>query len=102
MSVDEACDFFEAVPSIYRKIKTLQDGYNEALSDQVNTIADFRNAYLVIGGVKVDDEIAARIRKDGILNLPAGNTFAKWLIKEIPDGYIQNSLERLRKAMYET
>ena len=25
MSVDEACDFFEAVPSIYRKIKTLQD-----------------------------------------------------------------------------
>jgi SPP1 family phage portal protein len=53
-------------------------------------------------GVKVDDEIAARIRKDGILNLPVGNTFAKWLIKEIPDGYIQNSLERLRKAMYET
>ena len=25
MSVDEACDFFEAVPTIYRKIKTLQD-----------------------------------------------------------------------------
>ena len=25
MSVDEACDFFKAVPSIYRKIKTLQD-----------------------------------------------------------------------------
>ena len=25
MSVDEACDFFEAVPPIYRKIKTLQD-----------------------------------------------------------------------------
>ena len=25
MSVDEACDFFEAVPSIYRKIKTLQE-----------------------------------------------------------------------------
>ena len=25
MPVDEACDFFEAVPSIYRKIKTLQD-----------------------------------------------------------------------------
>lgn len=25
MTVDEACDFFEAVPPIYRKIKTLQD-----------------------------------------------------------------------------
>ena len=25
MTVDEACDFFEAVPSIYRKIKTLQE-----------------------------------------------------------------------------
>jgi excinuclease ABC subunit A len=25
MSVDEACEFFEAVPPIYRKIKTLQD-----------------------------------------------------------------------------
>ena len=25
MSVDEACDFFENVPSIYRKIKTIQD-----------------------------------------------------------------------------
>lgn len=96
------CELDNIEETIFFKIKTLQDGYNEALSDQVNTIADFRNAYLVIGGVKVDDEIAARIRKDGILNLPVGNTFAKWLIKEIPDGYIQNSLERLRKAMYET
>src|SRR5690606_14499584 len=26
MSIDEAVDFFENIPSIYRKIKTLQDG----------------------------------------------------------------------------
>ena len=26
MTVDEACDFFEAIPSVYNKIKTLQDG----------------------------------------------------------------------------
>ena len=25
MTVDEACDFFEAIPSVYNKIKTLQD-----------------------------------------------------------------------------
>lgn len=96
------CKLKNIEDTIYFKIKSLQDAYNEVLSDQVNTIADFRSAYLVIGGVQVDDKIAETLRTKSILNLPANNTYAKYLIKDIPDGYIQNSLQRLRNSMYET
>ena len=89
--------------TIYFKIKQLQDSYNEILSDQVNTISDYRRAYLVISGVMVDDEMEEKLKTHGLLNLQsAQNTSVKWLVKDMPDGYIQNTLERIRGAIYET
>lgn len=89
--------------TIYFKIKALQDAYNHILSDQCNTISDYRNAYLVVSGVKVDEEAEKKLRKHGLINLPSSNNSnAKWLVKDMPDTYIENNLERLRNAMYES
>lgn len=97
------CKLDNIEDTVYFKIKELQDAYNEVLSDQVNTISDFRRAYLVIAGVKITPEIAETLQKHGIINLPSNsNTSAKWLVKDMPDTYIENNLKRLRNAMYET
>ena len=97
------CELDNIEDTIFFKIKHLQDAYNHILSDQVNTISEYRNTYLVISGVKVDEEITKLLYNHGLLNLPAPqNTSVKWLTKDIPDGYIEHNLERLRAAMYET
>ena len=97
------CQLDNIEDTIYFKIKQLQDSYNEILSDQVNTISDYRRAYLVISGVMVDDEMEQKLKTHGLLNLQsAQNTSVKWLVKNMPDGYIQNTLERIRGAIYET
>lgn len=97
------CQLDNIEDTIYFKIKQLQDSYNEILSDQVNTISDYRRAYLVISGVMVDDEMEQKLKTHGLLNLQsAQNTSVKWLVKDMPDGYIQNTLERIRGAIYET
>lgn len=95
------CKLDNIEDTIYYKIKTLQDAYNQILSDQTNTIADYRNAYLVISGVLVDEETEKKLTSKGILNLPSSsNTSVKWLTKDMPDTYIQNELTNLRNAMY--
>ena len=88
--------------TIFAKIKDLQDAYNHVLTDQVNTISDFRTAFLVIAGVQVDEETEKQLEKKRVINLPSSsNSSAKWLIKELNDSYIENNLERLRNSMYE-
>lgn len=96
------CKLEKIEDTIYFKIKELQDAYNEILSDQVNTISDYRRAYLVISGVQVTEETEKLLKTSGIINLPSSsNSSAKWLLKDVPDGYIENNLNRLRNAMYE-
>ena len=87
--------------TIFSKIRHLQDTYNETLSDQASIIGDYRNAYLVVTGVEVTDEIAKKMEDHGLLNLPAEkNASVNWLLKNINDAYIQNILSDLRNAMY--
>ena len=97
------CKMENIEDTIYFKIKKLQDAYNEILSDQVNTINDYRRAYLVVSGVKVDDDMTKQLQTHGLINLQSSsNSSVKWLVKDMPDGYIQNTLERIRSAMYES
>lgn len=94
------CELDNPKDTIYHKIKSLQDAYNNILSDQVNTISEFRTAYLIVKGVQVDEEGKEALQNDNLLNLPDSGADAKWLVKDVPDAYIQNALNTLRAAMY--
>jgi len=96
------CKLDRIEDTIYFKIKELQDGYNQILSDQVNTISDYRNAYLVITGALADSDTEKQLREHGIINVPVANGQAgvKWLVKDMPDAYINNMINNLRNAMY--
>ncbi len=87
--------------TIFSKIKKLQDAYNTILSDQCNTISDYRNAYLVLTGVSIDEESEKKLTSHGLINLPSKDSTAQWLVKNMPDTYIQNMLVNLRSSMYE-
>lgn len=95
------CEMENICETIFSKIRHLQDTYNETLSDQASIVGDYRNAYLVVTGVEVNDEIAKRMEDHGLLNLPSDkNAGVHWLMKDMNDAYIQNILNDLRNAMY--
>lgn len=93
------CEMTDISETIFSKIRTLQDSYNQVLSDQVAVIESYKTAYLIITGVSIDDETAKNLQSKGLLALPA-NGKASWLMKNVPDLYIQNMLNNLRDAMY--
>lgn len=94
------CKLENIEDTIYAKIKQLQDAYNQILSDQCNTISDYRNAYLVVSGVAVDEDTEKKLHTHGIMSLPSANANARWLVKDMPDTYIQNMLDNLKNSMY--
>ena len=94
--------------TLYNEIKDLVDGYQTNLSDIVNEISDYRLAYLVLIGAVLDDEEKDkngktdldRIKEKGILVIPDGGD-ARFLTKDFNDSFIKNTLETLKKNMYE-
>lgn len=94
--------------SLFEMLKGLQDGYETNLSDIVNEISDFRNAYLAFINCKLDDtpddegkSDLDRMKEKGVMNLPGEKADAKWLTKEINDSFIQNTLNTLEDKMYQ-
>lgn len=87
--------------TIYRDIKELQDALETNFSDIVNEISDFRNAYMVLTGMTLEEEDEGEIKKSGILEIPTPEGRAEWLIKNINDTFIQNTLKALQEKLYE-
>ncbi len=42
--------------TLFKDLKGLQDAYETNLSDISNEISDFRNAYMVLTGVQIDEK----------------------------------------------
>lgn len=87
--------------SLYKDLKGLQDAFETNLSDIGNEISDFRNAYLLFKNAQVDDDDIPKMKKLGILQLPGEKADANWLIKNINDTFIQNTLNRYEDTMYQ-
>lgn len=95
--------------SLYKKIKDLQDAYSTNLSDITNEISDFRNAYLKIVGAELDDTTQDengktdldKMKEQGVLNLPTKDSDISWIIKNINDSFIQNTLSTQEDKMYQ-
>lgn len=85
--------------TVYNDIKTLQDAYETNLSDISQEITEFRNAYLAFKNAQVNETDLPEMKKNGILQFK-GDGDAKWLVKEINDTFIQNTLHTLEDLMY--
>lgn len=89
--------------TIYDTIKTIQDAYERNFSDISNEISDFRNAYLVFKNCSIDETLLSQMKEKGVINTPSsiGNADVQWLIKNINDTFIQNTLGGLEDKMYQ-
>ncbi|RXI55273.1 phage portal protein [Clostridium tetani] len=87
--------------TLYKDLKGLQDAYETNLSDISNEISDFRNAYMVLTGVAIDEEDIPKMKKLGVMQIKDKNGSAQWLIKNINDTFIQNTLNTLEDKMYQ-
>lgn len=90
--------------TLYSDIKGLQDSLETILSDAVNEISDFRNAYLVTVGLMFGEEAgqtAEDMKKKGILSIDGEEGKVEWLIKNINDTFIQNTIKTIVEKLYE-
>lgn len=87
--------------SLYKDIKGLQDAFETNLSDVGNEISDFRNAYLLFKNAQVKEDDIPLMKKLGIIQFPQSGGDAAWLIKNINDTFIQNTLDRYEDTMYQ-
>ncbi|AUM92690.1 phage portal protein [Clostridium botulinum] len=87
--------------TLFKDLKGLQDAYETNLSDISNEISDFRNAYMVLTGVAIDEEDIPKMKKLGVMQIKDKNGTAAWLIKNINDTFIQNTLNTLEDKMYQ-
>lgn len=99
---------YEEFDTLFNELKDLVDAYQTNLSDIVNEISDYRLAYLVFIGCQVDminkdehgkTQLDYLKEKGGISVDKDGNI--KFLTKDINDTFVQNTLNVLKKNMYE-
>ena len=89
----------EEKESIFDKIISLQDAYNELLSSEVDDFQAFTDAYLVLKGTGIDEEDAAQMRENRILMLDADDS-AEYLTKSISDTQIENMLANINESIH--
>lgn len=87
--------------SMFKDLKGLQDAFETNLSDIANEISDFRNAYMVFMGCEINKEDIPNMKKLGVLNTKTKDSKIEWLIKNINDSFIQNTLDRYIDVMYQ-
>lgn len=95
--------------TLFNELKDLQDAYETNLSDIVNEISDYRLAYLIMLGCNVDyktkDEAGKTqldyMKEKGIINANEKDVIIKFLTKDINDTFVQNTLDSIKKNIYE-
>lgn len=90
----------EIFDTIFNDIYQLQNAYETNLSDISNEISDFRNAYLKVIGAELDTEETSKMKESGILQMTE-NGQIEWLIKNVNDTFIQNTLSTIEDKMYQ-
>ena len=85
--------------SIFDKIMTLQDAYNELLSSEVDDFEAFADAYLVLKGITADEEDLVSMKEHRVLMMDS-DADAQYLTKSIGDTQIQNMLQNVNDQIH--
>ena len=108
--MDEQPHFFDQCPvtvfslnteevSIFDKVMSLQDAYNELLSSEVDDFAAFADAYLVLKGISADEDDLKSMKEHRVLMMDA-DADAQYLTKSIGDTQIQNMLQNVNDQIH--
>lgn len=87
--------------TLYNDISNLVDNYESVISDMINNSSDLRDAYLLLTGLELDENIAAEIKSKGVIQIPNSDGKAEFLIKNIPSDFIKNLADTLEDKIYQ-
>ncbi|MEI2392197.1 phage portal protein [Priestia megaterium] len=83
----------------FEKVEPLIDAYDKNRSDSVNELETFASAYMGFTGVDVDDEVIAKMKQTGALNLGEdGDAF--FITKDINDSFVENTRKNLDRDIH--
>lgn len=85
----------------FEPVISLIDAYNTMQSESVNDFQAFADAYLHLRGAKINEDDAEEMREKRIIETDE-NGEINWVVKNVPDGYIENIKNRLNKDIYTT
>ena len=89
----------EEEESIFNQIISLQDAYNQMLSDEIDSMDNFNNAYLVLKGVTADRDQLSEMKSNRVLIMDT-DASAEFLTKNIEDTQVTNSLQNYNDQIY--
>ncbi|EHQ90177.1 phage portal protein [Desulfosporosinus youngiae] len=87
--------------TLFEDIKSLQDSYETNLSDLSHEISQYRQAYLKMLNIDVDEADLPKMKKLGILKGKGDKIVIEWLTKNINDNFVMNTLKEIKQNMYE-
>lgn len=85
--------------SIFAKIMSLQDAYNNLLSSEVDDFEAFCDAYLLLKGIDAEPEDLRTMKENRVL-LMDENSSAEYLTKQVNDAQIQNMLKTVNDTIH--
>jgi SPP1 family phage portal protein len=87
--------------TLYHKCKGLQDAYERNLSDVSQEIGEFRNSYLILNNLAIQDDDIEDMKKKGIIETKGKDGSATWLEKNVNDAFLQNTLRTIEDKLYQ-
>ena len=85
--------------AIFNQIMSLQDGYNNLMSDIVDDEDSFADAYLVLKGLTADEEELAKMKQNRALIMDV-DASAEFLTKNISDTRAIDTLQTFNDQIY--
>lgn len=87
------CDFEVA--------EEIADAFDRSISDQQNEIEQFKLAYMMISGSRLDEDKARRMMEQlGIINLPDPQAKVEYVTKNLNKDFNEYHMDQLKKLFY--
>lgn len=85
--------------SIFEQVMSLQDSYNNILSDEIDDFDAFCDAYLVLKGCIAEEEDLTKMKQNRVLLLDS-DADASYLTKSVADTQVQNLLDKVNDHIH--
>ena len=85
--------------SIFKQIMSLQDSYNQLISDEVDDVDAFADSYLILKGVTADEEDLDAMKQQRVLMID-NESDASYLTKSISDTQVQTTLKTVNDHIH--
>lgn len=86
--------------SVYGQILTLQDAYNSIITDGIDNIRDFSDAFLIIYGNIASSDDLTEMKKNRCILLGGEDEKVEYLTKNVSDTNMMDMLDTIEKKIY--